>query len=363
MRAIAVFPGKPNSAHMVEMPRPSVSDFPDGRGVLVKVLRVGIDGTDTEINEGSYGEAPADSEFLVTGHESLGRVQDVGESVSDFKQGDLVVATVRRPGGCINCRAGESDMCLDGIYTERGIKGAHGYMAEYYADVPDFLVKIPEEHEAVAVLLEPLTVVEKPVVQAFKMQERMVWKPKRALITGAGTIGLLGALLLRGVHDMEVHVISREPHDSFRALWLKSIGAIYHTTDEVEIAQAEAALGRIDFTMEATGVPQVIFATMQTLGRNGVLALLGISGGNREITVPGAQINLELVLGNKMIFGSVNANRRYFEMGVGHFGIFEQKWPGAMQKLITRRVSLEDFHSAFERRKEDIKVLLEIGEL
>ncbi len=363
MRAIAVFPGKSNSAHMVEMPEPSVNDFPDGRGVLVKVLRVGIDGTDTEINEGSYGEAPAGCDFLVIGHEGLGRIEEVGGNVAGFKKGDLVVATVRRPGGCINCQAGESDMCLDGVYTERGIKGAHGYMAEYYADVPDFLIRIPEKHEAVAVMLEPLTVVEKPVVQAFKMQERMVWQPERALITGAGTIGLLGALLLRGVHDLEVHVISREPHDSFRAEWLKSIGAIYHTADEVEIAKAEEALGRIDFIMEATGVPQVIFSAMCTIGRNGVLALLGISGGNREITVPGAQINLEMVLGNETIFGSVNANRRYFEMGVEHFSLFEQRWPGAMQKLITLRVPFADFHSALERRQEDIKAVLEIGEL
>jgi threonine dehydrogenase-like Zn-dependent dehydrogenase len=360
MKAVAVFPGKPYSAHLTELPKPSASDIPNGRGVLIEVLRVGIDGTDNEINEGLYGEAPAGSDSLVIGHEGLGRVEEVGGKVSGFSVGDLVVATVRRPGGCINCQAGESDMCLDGIYTERGIKGAHGYMAEFYADTAEFLVKIPAEHEAVAVMLEPLTVVEKAVFQAFKMQERMVWRPERALVTGAGTIGLLGALLLRGLHDMEVHVISREPHGSFRAEWLKSIGAVYHTTDEVEIVEAEKAFGRIDLIVEATGVPQVIFAAMCTIGRNGILALLGISGGNREITVPGGQINLELVLGNETIFGSVNANRRYFEMGVEHFAVFERKWPGAMQKLITRRVPFDDYRSALERRKEDIKTVLEL---
>src|SRR5919108_5277843 len=167
MKAIAVFPGKSNSAHLAELPKPSVNDIPDERGVLVKVLRIGIDGTDTEINQGLYGAAPEGSDFLVIGHESLGRVEDFRTGVKGFSKGDLVVATVRRPGDCINCRAGESDMCLDGVYTERGIKGAHGYMAEFYADFGDFLVKIPEEHETIAVLLEPLTVVEKPIFQAF----------------------------------------------------------------------------------------------------------------------------------------------------------------------------------------------------
>jgi threonine dehydrogenase-like Zn-dependent dehydrogenase len=362
MKAVAVVPGKPNSAHLVELNKPSIGDAPNAPAVLVKVLRVGIDGTDTEINQGLYGESPAGSDFLVVGHESLGRIEEVEASAEGFNKGDLVVATVRRPGGCINCSAGESDMCLDGVYTERGIRKAHGYMAEYYADVPDFLVKIPEEHEAIAVMLEPLSVVEKPVFQAFKMQERMVWQPQRALITGAGTIGLLGALLLRAVHDMEVHVVSREPHDSFRAQWLESIGAIYHTTDEIEIARAGETLGRLDLIVEATGVPQVIFAAMQSIGRNGVLALLGISGGNRELNVPGAQINLQLVLGNEMIFGSVNANRRYFEMGVKHFAVFEQRWPGAMQKLITRRVPFSDYQSALDRRPEDIKTVLEISQ-
>jgi threonine dehydrogenase-like Zn-dependent dehydrogenase len=360
MKAVAVFPGKQNSAHLVEISKPSVDGIADGRGVSVKVLRVGIDGTDTEINQGLYGKAPPGNNFLVIGHESLGRVEEMGTGVNGFSKGDLVVATVRRPGGCINCRAGESDMCLDGVYTERGIKGAHGYMAEFYADAADFLVKIPEEHEAVAVLL-PLTVVEKPVFQAFKMQERMVWRPERALIAGAGTIGLLGALLLRAVYGLELHVISREPKDSFRAEWLRSIGAIYHTSEEVKIASAEEALGRIDLILEATGVPDVIFSAMCTIGRNGVLALLGISGGNREISIPGAQINLEMVLGNELIFGSVNANRRYFEMGVEHFGVFERKWPGAMQQLITRRVPIHDYASALERRREDIKTVIEIN--
>jgi len=360
VKAIAVFPGKPGSAHLADLPKPSVNDIPNGRGVLIDVLRVGIDGTDKEINGGLYGEAPAGSDFLVIGHESLGRVEKVGANVSGLSPGDLVVATVRRPGGCINCQAGESDMCLDGVYTERGIRGAHGYMAEFYADALEFLVKVPEQHEAVAVLLEPLTVVEKAVFQTFKIQERMRWRPERALVTGAGTIGLLGALLLRGLHDIEVHVISREPYDSFRAQWLKSIGAIYHRTEEVEVAKAEEAFGCIDLILEATGVPQVIFAAMCTIGRNGVLALLGISGGNREITVPGAQINLELVLGNETIFGSVNANRRYFEMGVDHFGAFERKWPGALQTLITRRVPFDDYRSALEGRKDDIKTVLEL---
>ncbi len=198
MKAIAVFPGKPNTVHLAEMPTPSVDEVPNGRGVLVKVLRVGVDGTDKEINAADYGNAPEGSDFLVIGHESFGRVEAVGPNVVEVKPGDYVVATVRRPGSSIYDLIGTNDMTTDDTYFERGINLRHGYMSEYYVDDAEFIVKIPQGLKEVGVLLEPTTVVEKGIAQAYEIQRRLrVWKPKRAAVMGAGTIGLLATLVLR----------------------------------------------------------------------------------------------------------------------------------------------------------------------
>src|SRR5712691_11017591 len=198
MKAIAVFPGKPNTVHLAEMPKPSVEEVPNGRGVLVKVLRVGVDGTDKEINAADYGTEPQGYDFLVIGHESFGLVEAVGPNVTEVKPGDYVVATVRRPGSSIYDLIGASDMTTDDIYFERGINLRHGYMSEYYVDDAEFIVKIPQGLKEVGVLLEPTTVVEKGIAQAYEIQRRLrVWKPKRAAVMGAGTIGLLATLALR----------------------------------------------------------------------------------------------------------------------------------------------------------------------
>jgi len=211
MRAVAVTPKQPGSARQVELPIPTTA-----RGsALMRVLEVGIDGTDTEINEGLYGEPPPGANFLVIGHEALSVVEAVGEGVSGFTRGDLVVSTVRRPDNCPNCQAGESDMCLFGAYTERGIKGAHGYMGEYYSETPAFMVKIPPALRPFAVLLEPLSIVEKATFQAWKIQERMVWRPARAVVLGAGPIGILGTILLR-LRGLEVHVYAKSAPDSLQ---------------------------------------------------------------------------------------------------------------------------------------------------
>jgi glucose 1-dehydrogenase len=188
MKAIAVFPGKPNTVHLAEMPRPCVDEVANGRGVLVKVLRVGVDGTDKEINAAEYGNAPQGYDFLVIGHESFGQVEAVGENVTEVKPGDYVVATVRRPGSSIYDLIGTNDMTTDDVYFERGINLRHGYMSEYYVDDAEFIVKIPQGLKEVGVLLEPATVVEKGIAQAYEIQRRLhVWKPKRAAVMGAGT--------------------------------------------------------------------------------------------------------------------------------------------------------------------------------
>ncbi|HYM50889.1 MAG TPA: glucose 1-dehydrogenase [Candidatus Limnocylindrales bacterium] len=356
MTAVAVTPHKVGSARQVSLPRPAAVD---GR-LLMRVLEVGIDGTDTEINNGLYGEAPPGSDVLVIGHEALSLVEAVPPGVAGFSVRDLVVATVRRPDGCINCRAGESDMCLTGGYTERGIKGAHGYMAQYYSEVPEFLIKIPPALRPFAVLLEPLSIVEKATFQAWKIQERMIWQPQRALILGAGPIGLLATILLR-LRGLEVHVYATTPQGDYRAQLVQSLGATYHDVAVDPIKDSARKLGQIDFILEATGVSAVAFQAMALIGNNGVLCLTGVSGGNKHLSIPADMINLDMVLGNRVVFGSVNANRRYFEMGVQHFQQAEQRWPGIFERLITRRVPFDDFRSALDRRPEDIKTLLTVA--
>src|SRR6185503_9524228 len=200
MKAIAVRPGTPNSAHLASLEKPSLDDVPGGRGVLVKVLRVGVDGTDKEINAAEYGAAPPGYDFLVTGHESFGRVEAVGPNVGpcELEVGDYVVATVRRPGSSIYDRIGTYDMTTDDVYYERGINLRHGYLTEYYVDDTEYIVKIPQGLKEVGVLLEPTTVVEKGIAQAYEIQRRLrVWRPRRAAVMGAGTIGLLATLVLR----------------------------------------------------------------------------------------------------------------------------------------------------------------------
>src|SRR5712691_5898506 len=198
MKAIAVYPGKPHSMHLEDVPMPKVTDIPNGNGVLVRMLRVGVDGTDKEINAAEYGMAPPGFDFLVIGHESFGQVEAVGPNVSEFQPGDFVVATVRRPGGSLYDTIGTYDMTTDDVYYERGINLRHGYLTEYYVDDPEYIVKIPCELRDVGVLLEPTTVVEKGIAQAYEIQRRLrVWRPRKAAVMGAGTIGLLATLVLR----------------------------------------------------------------------------------------------------------------------------------------------------------------------
>jgi threonine dehydrogenase-like Zn-dependent dehydrogenase len=356
MHAVAVTPMQPGSARQVELPIPA----PIHNTALMRVLEVGIDGTDTEINQGLYGEPPLGSSFLVIGHEALSVVEAVGEGVSGFKSGDLVVSTVRRPDDCPNCRAGESDMCLFGTYTERGIKGVHGYMSQYYTETPAYMVKIPKAMRPFAVLLEPLSIVEKAIFQAWKIQERMVWQPTRAVVLGAGPIGILGTILLR-LRGLQVHVYAKSAADSVQGRILTDLGATYQSVDDHPLTGIKDQLGQIDFILEGTGNSTVAFTAMAQLGTNGVLCLTGVSGGNRSIEIPADVINLQMVLGNRVTFGSVNANRRYFEMGLDHFRLAERKWPGIFERLITRRVPFEGFLSALDRRPEDIKTLLTIA--
>src|SRR5919112_828618 len=232
MKAIAVKPGQPNSMHLREVPLPRVEDVPNGRGVLVRVLRVGVDGTDKEINAAEYGQAPPGYDFLIIGHESFGQVEAVGPNVTEVRPGDYVVATVRRPGTSVYDLIGTNDMTTDDTYFERGINLRHGYMSEFYADDAEFVVEVPRGLREVGVLLEPMTVVQKGVTQAFEIQRRLrVWRPKRAAVMGAGTIGLLAALVLR-LRGVEVVNFGRTPKPYLDSELIEAVGAAYVTSDE-----------------------------------------------------------------------------------------------------------------------------------
>jgi glucose 1-dehydrogenase len=367
MKAISVFPGKAGSVHLADAPKPSLDQVPNGRGVLVKVLRVGVDGTDKEINAAEYGAAPPGFDYLIIGHEGFGRVEAVGPNVNELKPGDYVVATVRRPGKSIYDLIGTNDMTTDDTYYERGINLRHGYLTEYYVDDAEFVVKIPQGLKQVGVLLEPTTVVEKGIYQAYEIQRRLkVWRPRKAAVMGAGTIGLLATLVLR-LRGLDVTTFARTPKPYLNANLIEELGARYVPTNETPIREAAEMHGPFDLILEATGNSGVVFDSMQALAKNGVLVLTSVTGGDRKIEIPADRINLDFVLGNKVMVGSVNANREYFELGVRDLSQAELEYPGWLGKLLTDRVKgLENYEELFKKLTSPngtIKVFCEVAEV
>ncbi len=356
MKAIVVKPGVKDSIHMRDMPDPKLK----ADQVAVKMIRVGLCGTDAEISHGLYGQAPEGDEYLILGHENFGVVEEVGKKVKGFKAGDLVVSTVRRPCKCYTCKAGMNDMCHDGCYQERGIVGRHGFMAEYYTESPQWLNKIPKNITEIGVLLEPMSVVEKGIDHAFLLQQRLDWKPKTALVLGGGPIGLLAAAVLRA-RGLETHVVGREAETDNRAQLARKMGATYHSVANQTLFDVKKDMPPIDIAIEATGVASVAFDGMQILGRNGVLCLLSVTGGSKTADQPIEKINQQLVLGNQVVFGSVNANPRHFAMGVKDFSTIERKWPGVLKQLITTRLPWEQYNNWFGQRGSGIKTTLEIS--
>ncbi len=314
MKAIAVIPGKPDSIHLRDVPAPRLEEVPDGRGVLVRVLRVGVDGTDKEINAAEYGAPPPGEEYLILGHESLGRVEAVGPAVAELAAGDLVVASVRRPGSSLYDRIGLQDMTTDDVYFERGINLRHGYLAELYAESADFLVRLPEALREVGVLLEPASVAEKAIGQAWEIQRRLrVWRPRRAAVLGTGTLGLLASLFLRQ-RGLEV-----------------------------------VAMGRVE--------PPFLNSEL--------LAAIGVTYLKRRVEIPADRINQGFVLGNKVAFGSVNASRDDFERGVADLVRAELTFPGWLARLLTHRVrGLESYRELMDTlttARDAIKVFCEVA--
>jgi threonine dehydrogenase-like Zn-dependent dehydrogenase len=334
MAGIAVYPGQAGSIHRTTLPVPS----PGPGEALVRVRRVGVCGTDQEIIHGQFGTPPPGTNELVLGHEVLGEVEALGPGADGVAVGDLVVTTVRRPGGCVPCVSGQADMCADLAYTEYGIIGAHGFMVERFVMEPAHLIRVPAELERIGILTEPLSVVEKALQQAALIQRRIPsWSPKTAIVLGAGPIGILGTLLLRS-RGLNVVTVARRPGPHAISRLIEASGARYAATRAQSLAEIAAGLPPVDLIFEATGVADLAFDAMEALGNNGVLALLSLTGGDETKELPIARLNRSFVLGNKVMVGSVNSSREHFEMAVEDLGRFESLWPGLAERLITRRI-------------------------
>jgi len=365
MKAIAVRPGKKNSVHLAELPKPRVEDVPGGRGVLVRVLKVGVDATDKEINDAQYGNAPPGFDFLVLGHESFGIVEAVGPNVKNVKPGDYVTATVRRPGGSIYDKIGTSDMTSEETYYERGINLLHGYLTEYYVDDCEFIIRMPVGLKHLHVLAEPMSCAAKAVQQAFEVQRRLrVWRPHVAYVLGAGQIGLLTTLILR-LRNLEVYTIARGEAPNLKSEIVTGLGSTYVSTKQKSLKQLAEEVGKADLIIDATGSSAIAFGAMEVLGHNGVLVWTSITGGRNHVEVPGDKVNLDWVLGNKLLVGSVNANRDHFEMGIRDLAVGEVTWPGVIQKILTTPVrGLDNYQEMMRLLVEDqsaLKVYVDVA--
>jgi len=347
MKAITVEAKKPGSARLEDVPEPDIHNG----SVLVEAVAVGVCGTDVEIAEGKYGWAPPGKTRLVLGHESLGRVLDPGPT-SGLKKGDLVVGIVRRPDPvpCPNCAVGEWDMCRNGQYTERGIKQIDGYMSEHWRIEPEYAIKVDPTLGILGVLLEPTTVVTKAWEHVLAVGRRAFWEPKTVLVTGAGPIGLLGALLGRQL-GLEVHVLARTETGPKPEL-VRALGATYHTCSVADVGFEP------DVIMECTGAGQVIAESMLKVGASGVVCLTGVGHGGSVPKIPTANVASSAVLKNNVVFGSVNANKRHWYKAAEALARADRSW---LARLITRRDRPENFAQALARNSEDIKVVIQFS--
>lgn len=372
MQAIAVLPGQPHSVHLREIPAPRLGDqphphvcrIPEGRAVLVRVLQIGVDATDREINEALYGGAPPGGEHLVIGHESFGEVVEVGERVTEVRPGDLVTCTVRRPGKTLYDAIGRNDLTGDEVYYERGINLCHGFMTEYFVDDAEYVVRVPSGLRRLGVLSEPASVCAKALDQAYLAQGRLqVWNPRRAFVLGAGQIGLLATMMLR-LRGLEVYTIASSPAPNLKAEIAEGYGAAYVSTRQEPLPELARRVGRPDLIFEATGNAELCFRAMEVLAVNGALVWTSITGGSRELSIDAAKINLEWVLGNKLLVSSVNGNRRHFELGLQALSHGELTYPGVTEKILTHPVEGLESYGEMMRLLEEkaaLKVFVNVG--
>ncbi len=354
MKAVAVTPGTPNSVHLQDIAPPSIDQIADGRGVLVKTLKVGVDATDREINDALYGNAPDGDDYLVIGHECFGRVLEVGPKVRRFKPGDYVTATVRRPGGSIYDMIGTYDMTSEETYYERGINLRHGFLTEQFVDHEDYIVRVPQGLKHLHVLMEPMSCAAKAVHQAYEAQRRMkVWRPEVAYVLGAGQIGLLTTLVLR-LRGLTVYTLARGKAPNLKSEIATGYEARYVSTSETSLDQLVLQTGRPDLIVDATGNSQLAFDAIKAIGHNGVVVWTSITGGNRTIEIPSDHINIQWVLGNKLLLGSVNANREHFELGIRDLALGEVMYPGVTDRILTTPVDgLNEYREMMRLLVED----------
>lgn len=346
MQALTIVPGVADSARLEDVPNPPLSDGP----ILAQMLALGVCGTDLELISGRYGAAPQSQRALVIGHESLARVIEAPPD-SGFRPGDHVVGVVRRPDPvpCPSCAAGEWDMCRNGRYTERGIRGRHGFAAERIRLEPEFAIRVDPALGLIAVLTEPASVIAKAWEQIERIGARVAaWAPEKVLITGAGPVGLLAALMSvqRG---LETHVFDRVTEGPKPRL-VADLGAHYHGGDMAELADL-----RVDIVIECTGASAVVLDVAGRTRPLGIVCLAGVSSGGREQRLDVGMANRMLVLENDVVFGTVNANRRHYEAAAHALARADAAW---CRRLITRTVALDRWHDALRRQPEDVKVVI-----
>jgi glucose 1-dehydrogenase len=368
MKAIAVFPGS-REVKLVEQKEPVLTQADQ---VKLRMLDIGICGTDKEICTFAYGTPPADSDYLVIGHEALGEVVEVGTTVTNLAPGDLVVPTVRRPcphSHCRPCRAGHQDFCETGDFTERGIKEAHGYLTEFVVDEARYMHRVPRQLREIAVLVEPLTIVEKAEYQLYGlMQRRPPWidpavseraqgRGHTALVLGAGPVGLLGAMALRNA-EFETFIYSREQEPDPRIAVAQSIGATYLSSQECTPSQLEERIGSIDLVYEAVGHSPLVLDVLHALGPNGIYILTGVPGIQDLIEADPARLFREMVLKNQVVLGTVNAGPRDFETAIADLETFHQRWPDAVCTLMAKRTPIEQAIERILGRPAGIKSII-----
>lgn len=341
MRAVTLAAGRAESQRLENIPEPP----PDAGAILAQALAVGICGTDRELIEGNYGEAPPGRERLVLGHESLARVLEAPPE-SGFRAGDTVVGIVRYPDPvpCTSCAAGEWDMCRNGRYTERGIKQADGFAAERWRNKPEFTIGVSPALGLAAVLLEPASILAKAWEHVERIGRRASWTPRRVLVTGAGPVGLMAALMgmQRG---LEVHVLDHNEEGPKPRL-VRELGAKYHVGDPGD---------GFDVIVECTGVPKVIERAVGASAPAGIVCLTGLGGKEHVASFDAATLNQSLVLGNRVVFGSVNANRRHYEAAAEALARAERGW---LERILARKVPLARWNEAYEKREGDVKTVL-----
>lgn len=368
MKAFAVW-SKEERSGVVDVDEPALAS---PTAVKLRMLDVGVCGTDAELCEFAYGEPPEGQAFLITGHEALGEVVEVGDEVEWLNEGDLVVPSVRRPcprPDCPACRGGNQDFCLTGEYTERGIKGAHGFLAETVVEESRYLTPVPRELRRVGVLTEPLTIAEKALRQFLEVERRLPWnaqasddailRGKQAVVIGAGPVGLLGAMLLLN-RGLQVTVYSRSPEPNDKASLARSIGAEYVSSEETRFAPLAEHLGRVDLVYEAAGASKVAFEVLRGLGTNGVFLFTGVPGRKERFEIDGAAIMKSVVLNNQAVLGTVNASRGDFAAAVRDLGRFQEAWPDALAGIITARHPMAQFCRS-AAAKEGIKHVIAVS--